>query len=229
MRLALAILISLTVNALSLAQPITGPTTIPEHTIGVFKVPTSGQFLVQEPDGLSILKRPGEWIVTGKPGRYEFAGYWIDFDARKANAVKLAFVIEGTDNRPDPPSPNPDVPPEPSTDPPIPLEGLRVLISFDATTATNLPPSQLVVIYGRKLREYLDANTPIGAENQHEWRIWPHQVDARGEKKHWQNAMKRNRKTLPWILISNGTIGFEGPLPSTVDETLSLIKKYEVK
>ncbi len=56
--------------------------------------------------------------------------------------------------------------------------------------------------------------------------MWDAGVDASQESQLWQDALKRKRGALPWLVISNGKSGFEGPLPATVDETLTLLKKY---
>ena len=39
-------------------------------------------------------------------------------------------------------------------------------------------------------------------------------------------AMLRKRGALPWIVISNGVSGYEGPLPANPDETIKLMSKY---
>lgn len=41
-----------------------------------------------------------------------------------------------------------------------------------------------------------------------------------------EEAVALSSKTLPWIVISTGKTGYEGPLPKTVAETLALLKKY---
>jgi len=42
----------------------------------------------------------------------------------------------------------------------------------------------------------------------------------------WEQAMARPRTALPWILISDGVRGYEGPLPATITETLVLLRKF---
>jgi hypothetical protein len=88
-------------------QPISGPGEFPEHTIGTYKVATTGQLAIKIPPGLSVHKHADCWCVTGKPGLYEFEGWWVDFDARKIEPVGLTIRITG-DNPPEPePGPGP--------------------------------------------------------------------------------------------------------------------------
>jgi hypothetical protein len=42
----------------------------------------------------------------------------------------------------------------------------------------------------------------------------------------WCKALKRPMESLPWIIISNGKTGYEGPLPKTTDELIELVDKY---
>jgi hypothetical protein len=39
----------------------------------------------------------------------------------------------------------------------------------------------------------------------------------------WQRWLKRDRESLPWIMISSGTKKAEGPLPLTIELTQALI------
>jgi hypothetical protein len=56
--------------------------------------------------------------------------------------------------------------------------------------------------------------------------VYPQSTDLTNDAKTWQDAMKRPRSALPWIVISTGTGGAELPLPATADETLKLLQKY---
>jgi hypothetical protein len=67
----------------------------------------------------------------------------------------------------------------------------------------------------------------VGADGKtREWRIWDKDVDPSQESAVWQAAMKRPRASVPWLLVSNGKTGYEGPLPGTADDLLALLKKY---
>ena len=129
---------------------------------------------------------------------------------------------------PDPgpgPGPNPPVPPGPA---PIPVDGLRVLIVYESADLAKLSISQQAIVYGKTMRDLLNDKCVVGPDGKtREWRFWDKDVDVSAESKLWQDAMKRDRKTLPWLIISNGKAGFEGPLPGTTGEMTTLLAKYE--
>lgn len=51
----------------------------------------------------------------------------------------------------------------------------------------------------------------------------PYEADA----EMWKKAASRPRKSEPWIVIGSDANGnYEGPLPATADELLTLLKKY---
>jgi hypothetical protein len=109
---------------------------------------------------------------------------------------------------------------------PIPVAGFRVLILYGAKDEESYPPAQQAILYDSSIRSYLNAKCIKGIAGTPERRIWDAGVDASAESKLWQDALKREHKTLPWIIISDGKTGYEGALPKTVDETLTLLRKY---
>lgn len=111
-------------------------------------------------------------------------------------------------------------PPVPDVDPPIPTAEFRVLILEETADRSKLPLSQLSVITSAPLRTWLK-------ENGVKWRVWDQNIDAANEDAAWQAALKLPHGPLPWIHVSNGTTGFSGPLPLTVEETKTLIGKYK--
>lgn len=116
----------------------------------------------------------------------------------------------------------PPTPVDPVDPAPIPTDGLRVLIvrEYDETAA-NMPASQQRIFTDSKVLGWLKVNAPG------KWRIWDADGDASKAPEEFQAALKRPRGGLPWIVISNGTTGFEGPLPKTADETVALLEKYK--
>jgi hypothetical protein len=98
---------------------------------------------------------------------------------------------------------------------------------YETSIIQKLPPAQSAVLFSKKVRDYLDAKCARGADGRTpEYRIWDQDIDTTAAGALWQAAMKRERKSLPWLVVSTGKSGYEGPLPATVDETLALLKKY---
>lgn len=135
--------------------------------------------------------------------------------------VERVLVSVG-EPKPEPP-PQPDPPkPDPA---PMPGEGFRVLIVRETKDLSTLPPSQVAIFSSTDVRQYLNQKTVLEG-NQRAYRIWDQDTDVSREAQHWQDAMKRPRASVPWLLVSNGKDGYEGPLPKTVDEMLTLLKKF---
>lgn len=156
--------------------------------------------------------------------------------AKESQVIRRTLQVEAGEGPIPPPKPLPPEPkpPEPKPEPkpvepdaPIPSPGLRVLIVYESADLAKLPAAQQAVIYGAKFREYLQANCVAGPDGKtREWRMWDADVDTSAESRLWAAAMKRPRKELPHILISNGKTGFEGPLPKDVDAALELVGRY---
>lgn len=130
---------------------------------------------------------------------------------------------------PVPPGPVPPVPPVPPgpTPSPAPIEGdgLRVLFVWDDEKA--LPASMHATMYGALVRKYLWAKCPKGPDGTTpEFRVYPANTDGTTAEPRWAKAFARPRASLPWIVISDGKSGYEGPLPATPEETLKLIQKW---
>lgn len=130
----------------------------------------------------------------------------------------ITNVLEVTVGKPVPPTPPGPEPPGPGPVP-IPTEGLRVL--FVTESGDGWP----AIIRAQEVRDYLNAKC-IKVGNQPEWRVFDPQQDVSNESKIWQDAMKIERKSLPWLIISNGTSGYSDALPATKDELMRLLKQY---
>jgi hypothetical protein len=129
--------------------------------------------------------------------------------------------------KPPDPGPGPGPKPDPPSPAPIPGAGLRVLIVYETADSAKLPPAQQSILFGQPMRDYLNAKCVVGPDGKtKEWRIWDKDVATGSVTKLWQDAMKRPRQSLPWVVISNGTSGFEGPLPADVDAMKKLIDTY---
>lgn len=167
--------------------------------------------------------------VWAKPGTYRVTMTAINFDSKKVTRAKYTFTVQ-PDVAPTPPTPpDPPKPPAPPPSPaPIPAEGFRVLIVYE--TGQTLPKDQAVILNSGAVRDYLRAKCvkdPDAEQDGKAYRIWDKDTDLANVNKTWADAMKRERKSVPWIIVSNHPKGgYEGPLPESVEKTLELLKKY---
>jgi len=113
-----------------------------------------------------------------------------------------------------------DIPPPVVVDPPLPVNGLHVLIVEEMDDRSTLPASQVSIFSSTVLRKWL-------TDNNVQWRMFDDDVPQEQLEKTWKDALARPRASLPWILASNGTKGFEGPLPKTDAELITLLEKYK--
>ncbi len=139
---------------------------------------------------------------------------------------------------PIPPGPGPG-PDPPLPDPPDPFTGekagagaFRCLIVYDSSTLKTLPIPQRDILYSTVaggVRDYAALHAIKGTGGP-DFRVWPTDQDPTNEAAVWQRVMKRERKSLPWLVVGNGRTGWEGPLPATPDATITKLKLYaEVK
>jgi hypothetical protein len=97
---------------------------------------------------------------------------------------------------------------------------------YETATAQGLPAGQQNVLFGRDFRDFLDAKCVAEPGGTKGYRIYDKDVKTDNESAVWQTAMKRPRSAVPWLVVSNGKAGFEGPLPATVADTIALCSKY---
>jgi hypothetical protein len=112
------------------------------------------------------------------------------------------------------------LPPMPWVNPtpaPIPQSGLFVLVIHEPSAV--LPAEQQAVIDSTVVRSLV-------RDKKGQIRVFAPNADLANESKLWQDAMKRPRQSLPWLIVSNGKTGIEGPLPANVDDAVAIIKKY---
>lgn len=221
----------------------------PAPTVQVLSLPTSIQVdtgKMFKIEATTTHKGKVRWIQP--PGESDYLDYAVYPDHIRATANAKGVYYLGadlTDNAvdvqwtrieanlgPKPPPPIPPVPPVPPTppnpptpsDPPIAGDGLRVLIIYNSKAEDKLTKGQQDVIFGSKFRTYINSAVVMGPDGKTpERRIWPEDIQAGDEDKKWINALKRPRTASPWLIVSNGKTGYEGPL---VDED-STVKKID--
>jgi hypothetical protein len=170
-------------------------------------------------------------LTRGKAAEKQYFVSFVSYDAKQHDTHTITLKGPVTPEPPVPPGPTP-VPPTPPTPPvppptpaPISEPGFRVLIVYEAADMPTYPIETQMILTGVDIRDFLKANCV--AEDKHPgFRIYDKDVNLGGELEVWKQAMTRERSAVPWVLISNGTTGFEGPLPKTPSEFLELCKKY---
>lgn len=150
--------------------------------------------------------------------------YWVG-----ATVVQNDRAIEPlwTKIRVGKPPPGPGPKPDPPSPAPIPVAGFRVLIVYESSALGTYPKGQAAILSSTLIRDYLSQKCVLGPDGKtREWRVLDQNVDSLKDSSIWSDALKRPRTGLPWIIISDGSKGFEGLLPLDIDKTLDLLKKY---
>lgn len=142
-------------------------------------------------------------------------------------------VTVGNVPPPVPPTPPvPPVPPTPDVDP-VPGVGFRVLILYETDALQTLPASQVPIFTSGDIRAYLKSKVPV-VNGVPEFRVWdddytPEQMGH--ETAEWRAAYDRAKRDangkLPWLLIlRDAKVLASEPLPATVADTLSTLRKH---
>jgi hypothetical protein len=171
------------------------------------------------------------WVLyASAPGTFRVASY-VGGPGNSCSEIAVCTVTVG-DPPPTPPGPAPGptpgpTPPGPPPGPaPIPGDGLRVLVVTETSDLAKLPSAQVTVLTAADVWAYLRSHCAKDANGQPAFRFWDKGVSPDLAPEPWKTAMKRDRKSLPWVVISTGKDGYEGPLPATVADTLALLRKY---
>ena len=127
----------------------------------------------------------------------------------------LAFAGEGGGIGPSP---------EPA---PFPARGLAVLMVYESEKADDLTKGQRAILYGREMREFLNAKCVKGPDGTTpEYRVWDKDTDASDDAETWQKAMAVPRQADRWLVVSNGTSGYSGPLPEQPEEFKAIVNRF---
>ena len=173
-------------------------------------------------------------LVASKQGRYKVFAVTAAGDKISSVASTIIVVGDGVDPDPLPPQPKPPQPkpddPKPDdpkpTPAPIPLPGLRVMIVYDSAKLAEMPKEQQAILFGAETRGLLNQKCVADEQGNASWRIYPKVTDISNADKVWQDAIARPRASVPWVVVSNGKTGFEGPLPANAAQFMELVKKY---
>lgn len=163
---------------------------------------------------LAALRTTGKLVATS-----DYGPVWTEI---------AAGIRAGLGAQPPPPEPGPK--PAPDV---LPVRSLHVLIIEEKDDRASLPSSQVDIFASPDLRKWL-------VEHNVQWRSFDKDVDMSQAAKVWQDAMDQVRVrnsdgtvelksgvSMPWVIASNGSDGYFGPLPKSVDELIKLLENYE--
>ena len=165
---------------------------------------------------LNAVKLSEEYWVVNHDGKAWLTVQAVDF--AKNIFEQKRIVVEG----------QPPVDDKPTGESPIDKMGLRVLIVVESEELAEMPEPQRQILFGMRTRLWLNDNCVKSEDGQPEWRVldqdteFPEQCDEV-----WCKALSRDRSEIPWVIISNGKTGFEGALPTNIDDFLKLVEQYK--
>lgn len=163
------------------------------------------------------------FITAESPGKVELILIPVGVSTQ-SDIVRQVLTVSGVG-----PRPGPDVVPDPVVpDPVIPVVTtgkLKVLIIDDPSMRASIPASQISAMEGQAVRDYLKTHCTI-TDSTPDFRAISPRQDVSNQAAWIKTAFAEPRPALPFIAITNGTAGFAGPLPLTMEETLTLLKKY---
>lgn len=180
---------------------------------------------LQDPKSTVVVcPTPGKyklWCVAAIGGAQAKSYTWICIDGPVPPPVPPGPVPPG----PGPIPPVPPVPPEPPS--PISEPGFRVLVVWDSSAQTKMKPDQLDALFADTVKDYMNTHCVKGPDGTPERRLWDTNADPSLDPSvPLKKAFARPRKSLPWIVVGNGKAGWEGALPATVPEMMTLLKRY---
>ncbi len=222
--------------AVSIVAPVTKMTTL--HLPDSVAAGSRIWWLNPDPAKLQVLEYPDHAVLCPQvAGQLYFAAEtfhagafkrltWA-IDAGKGPIPPPVDPVDPEPVIPTPPTPKPVDPVKPPVDPktlpPIPVSGFRVLVVYES--ATKLPAAQAAIFNAKEIRDYLNLRC-VEVAGKKEFRFWDKDISTANVSPFWQAAMSRPRTSVPWIVISNGVNGFEGPLPANVAATMALLKQF---
>lgn len=161
-------------------------------------------------------------VFCSKEGVYTLYAWTCKGDVLSEVATCVITAGEPT------PGPTPDPGPNPGPDPfGSTAGGLKVLVVLETADAGKLPKEQLTALQSQDTLGYLNSHCATDADGKTRcWRIWDKDVNPANEATMWQKAFARPRKSLPWVIVSNGRAWTEQSLPKDKDALLALLKKY---
>ena len=182
-------------------------------------------------------KHPLDIYVVGPPGKdYTiFANVFFRVPgaeewSTRLKDIRFSIVPRG------PPTPGPGPGPKPPPNPtvaPFQTPGFSVLILREAS-GTGLPANQQSIFNSPRILKTAGRCVTIPGGTDKFFRVWDDDYSdddladvPQALRDAYRSVLRQANGKLPWIAIATATGGHSGPLPGTVDETLSLLEQYQ--
>lgn len=132
-------------------------------------------------------------------------------------------VSDGTQPIP-PPGPGP-VPVDPVIPTPITPTKLQVVIIEDPAQRATIPAEKIIIMDGAEIRDYCKTHCSVTGTTP-DRRVLSLRQDVSNQPQWIKDACAEPRTSTPWIVILTPTQKISGPLPATVADTMTLLRKY---
>lgn len=126
---------------------------------------------------------------------------------------------------PDPPKPDPVDPTPPNPVDPVAPQKLQIVILEDPELRGTLPPEQISVMDCAEVRQYVKTHCAMTGTTP-DFRKLSIRQDVSKQPQWIRTAFDEERSSLPFLVILTPTQTISGPLPKTIPEMMTLLKKY---
>jgi hypothetical protein len=173
-----------------------------------------------------LLVETGVYVVA-KPGTHVLDVNVISESPLQWDDQTVTVVVgDVVPPDPKPPEPPPTPPGPMPGEAPIDGEGFRVL--FVSESGDRVPSDVEDAFWSKEISDYLNANC-IKVDGQPDFRRVDPDTKYTDPNHRFAKALARPRASLPWLIVSNGKTGYEGPFPGGKDATLALLKSLNVQ
>ena len=119
-------------------------------------------------------------------------------------------------------------------DTPFPnVDGLHVLAVHDVLKDASLPQGQLEAILSLSaagaVNDFLQSHAAHEKSGDLAVRVFDVDQNVDNELAEWKQQFSspaQPRTSLPWLTVSNGRTGYDGPFPKDANALITLLKKY---
>ena len=110
--------------------------------------------------------------------------------------------------------------------PPVPGDGLHLLVIYETDDRVSMPAGQRSIIDSVPVRQWLREKGFVDENHKSTARFFDPQTELVEEDQWFRDALALKTESLPWMIVSNGKSGFSGPLPKTIEEFKAVVGRF---